>query len=464
EEQGKLAQDRFIFVLNKMDEHFKKNENILQTIENTKKYLEKHGIINPRIFPISASMATLFRIEETTPELLEELDKVLLNTHNIRINYCNEHDLQQYMVLNSRIEERLKKISNKTLKRTGLPALEAYISDYIEKYNEPYRIIRLTKAINLLLENARPQLENISSLRNKTQEELDSLRKILEDAKIKLNKSEEFNELIEELKKEEVGLSDEVANFFNQTNAKNFIPLINSAKEYFSRNKKIKKEIAEKKIKDLKSSLSDMLNEFLSALTWLNKAQQNYQLKELNDAYREFIGNTFENLLDKIDVKTKENIKISTININQYLNISENYIQKENVRIGQEKIERSFWKKLLELDFREKYRDITEEQDLVDVDSFWKDNSTKIQEELDKAIEQVRTAIQQNAINLTHDYCSELNNCFQEKVNDILSTLLRETEASDLEKRINEADEKLAILDKIEQTLTSISKVQVKGH
>ncbi|HED4466849.1 TPA: hypothetical protein R4353_002175, partial [Pasteurella multocida] len=176
------------------------------------------------------------------------------------------------------------------------------------------------------------------------------------------------------------------------------------------------------------------------------------------------IGNTFENLLDKIDVKTKENIKISTININQYLNISENYIQKENVRIGQEKIERSFWKKLLELDFREKYRDITEEQDLVDVDSFWKDNSTKIQEELDKAIEQVRTAIQQNAINLTHDYCSELNNCFQEKVNDILSTLLRETEASDLEKRINEADEKLAILDKIEQTLTSISKVQVKGH
>ncbi|MCL7826784.1 dynamin family protein, partial [Pasteurella multocida] len=200
EEQGKLAQDRFIFVLNKMDEHFKKNENILQTIENTKKYLEKHGIINPRIFPISASMATLFRIEETTPELLEELDKVLLNTHNIRINYCNEHDLQQYMVLNSRIEERLKKISNKTLKRTGLPALEAYISDYIEKYNEPYRIIRLTKAINLLLENARPQLENISSLRNKTQEELDSLRKILEDAKIKLNKSEEFNELIEELK------------------------------------------------------------------------------------------------------------------------------------------------------------------------------------------------------------------------------------------------------------------------
>ncbi|XWY19294.1 dynamin family protein [Bisgaard Taxon 45] len=463
EEQGKLAQDRFIFVLNKMDGYFCK-ENIQQGIENTKKYLEKHGIINPRVFPISASMAKLFRIEETTPELLEEPDKLSLTYYNKIINYCNENDLQQYMVLNSRIEERLKKVSNKTLKRTGLPALEAYISDYIEKYNEPYRIIRLTKAINLLLENARPQLENISSLRNKTQEELDSLRKILEDAKVKLNKSEEFNKFIDKLKSTEVGLSDEVANFFHQTNTKQFMPLIDSTEKYFSSNKKIKKEIAEKKIQSLKSSLSDMLNEFLAALTGLNKAKQNYQLEKLNDAYRKFIGNTFEGLLDKIDVKTKENLKTSTININQYLNISENYIQKENVRIGQEKIERSFWRKLLEFDFSEKYRDIIEEQDLVDLDSFWKDNRPKIESELSETLNQLSEEIKQNAINLTHDYCSELNHCFQEKVNEILSTLLRETEASDLEKRINEADEKLAILDEIEQTLTSISKVEVKGH
>lgn len=57
ESSGKQANDRFLFVINKVDERLIKSEPIEQLIIDTKKYLEEFNIDNPRLFPVAAQMA-----------------------------------------------------------------------------------------------------------------------------------------------------------------------------------------------------------------------------------------------------------------------------------------------------------------------------------------------------------------------------------------------------------------------
>lgn len=51
---GKQSKDRFIFVVNKMDDRRKEDGDTSQTLERVRAYLRKHGIINPNLFPAAA--------------------------------------------------------------------------------------------------------------------------------------------------------------------------------------------------------------------------------------------------------------------------------------------------------------------------------------------------------------------------------------------------------------------------
>lgn len=59
---GKQARDRFIFVLNKMDGRKEEDGDISDTLEECRKYLKRHGIENPNIFPVSALSALNIRL------------------------------------------------------------------------------------------------------------------------------------------------------------------------------------------------------------------------------------------------------------------------------------------------------------------------------------------------------------------------------------------------------------------
>ncbi len=55
---GKQARDRFIFVINKMDQRKEEDGDVSGTLENARKYLREHGgIDNPNLFPVSALSA-----------------------------------------------------------------------------------------------------------------------------------------------------------------------------------------------------------------------------------------------------------------------------------------------------------------------------------------------------------------------------------------------------------------------
>ena len=61
---GKQSKDRFIFVVNKMDDRKKEDGDTEQTLDRIRAYLKKHGINNPNLFPAAALPALNIRLIE----------------------------------------------------------------------------------------------------------------------------------------------------------------------------------------------------------------------------------------------------------------------------------------------------------------------------------------------------------------------------------------------------------------
>ena len=153
-EKGKLAQDRFMFLVNKMDVFFKKGESIEATLNRVRDYLATFGIENPNVFPICSRFALALKNQQLSSELLDEDDQDEIIELSRKISR-EGRDLNQYMPLSEKVKNRLtEKQLAPELYRTGIPAVEIVIDEYISKYHIIYRIERIQEVITDLLRRA----------------------------------------------------------------------------------------------------------------------------------------------------------------------------------------------------------------------------------------------------------------------------------------------------------------------
>ena len=160
---GKQSQDRFIFVVSRMDQipisksDTKEKNPIRAKIEEIKADLRRLGISNPRVFPVSAMIALKAReymsLEDEDQEEAEgDIKKFHRGLKRI------ESSLLDYTSVGSAIKNKIeaeiaeitKKIDNGEDKRSddlrlaellsGVPTLELAIEEYVTKYSVPARI------------------------------------------------------------------------------------------------------------------------------------------------------------------------------------------------------------------------------------------------------------------------------------------------------------------------------------
>lgn len=151
---GKQSQDRFIFVINKIDEFdIEAGESVSKTIRTVREYLEEQGIKNPNIFPASALMAKLIRMDQNGHQLTKKQKKVLRD-HDLFIEE-EELNLLKYVPLSKKRKESLntkvleakreEDTYQEVLLYSGVPAIEEAINEYLEKYAVTSKI---TTAVN----------------------------------------------------------------------------------------------------------------------------------------------------------------------------------------------------------------------------------------------------------------------------------------------------------------------------
>ena len=158
---GKQSQDRFIFVVNKMDDRRREDGDISEILDGVRSYLRRHGIENPNLFPAAALPALYIRLMKKASEGKAEVDEDLEDETERVIRKLNRNEklhLETYAPLpasiKKMIEDELEEAkqsgdySTQALIHTGIVSIEAAIRQYIKKYIQP---MKYSEAVNALL-------------------------------------------------------------------------------------------------------------------------------------------------------------------------------------------------------------------------------------------------------------------------------------------------------------------------
>jgi len=146
---GKQSKDRFIFVVNKMDDRRKEDGDIFQTMDRIRAYLKKHGIASPNLFPVAALPALNIRLIQSGVEVDEDtLDETELKVR--KLNRNQTFHFETYASLPASIRGEIKAQLNKAeqngdvnteaLIHTGVISVEAAIRQYVQKYAKTAKI------------------------------------------------------------------------------------------------------------------------------------------------------------------------------------------------------------------------------------------------------------------------------------------------------------------------------------
>lgn len=146
---GKQSKDRFIFVVNKMDDRKKEDGDVASTLSRIREYLKKHGILNPNLFPAAALPALNIRLIENGVQVDEDtLDETEMKVR--KLNRNETMHFESYASLPSsvrgEINNRLSKarneenINQEALIHTGVVSIEAAIRQYVLKYAKTAKI------------------------------------------------------------------------------------------------------------------------------------------------------------------------------------------------------------------------------------------------------------------------------------------------------------------------------------
>lgn len=154
---GKQSKDRFIFAVNKIDQFDTEEEDISSMLSKVKSYLEKHGIENPNIFPVSAELAKVIRLNKNGFDLTRK-QKSTLKDYDLFLEEEDLHTLKYTPLSENTKKEIQNKIDScndeyeKALYHTGIPYIETAINIYLEKYATTSKITAAVDSFKKIIE------------------------------------------------------------------------------------------------------------------------------------------------------------------------------------------------------------------------------------------------------------------------------------------------------------------------
>jgi hypothetical protein len=146
---GKQSKDRFIFVVNKIDDRRKEDGDTEQTLDKIRAYLRNHGIERANIFPAAALPALNIRLMQNGATVDEDTeDETFLKAKKLNRNetlHCEAY-APLPASLRGQINDKLSQASvdetgmSEALIHTGVVSIEAAIRQYVLKYAKTAKV------------------------------------------------------------------------------------------------------------------------------------------------------------------------------------------------------------------------------------------------------------------------------------------------------------------------------------
>ncbi len=308
---GKQSKDRFLFVVNKMDNRRKEDGDTAESLQRINKYLKEHGIENPNLFPAAALPALYIRLLNAGVEL----DHIDPDETEYLVGKLNKRDylhLEKYSSLpnsiQKNIEAKFEKYqedaddNNQALIHTGIVTIEAAIRQYVQKYAKTAKIKNIVDTFTHKLddvgcfENTKKELASNQKEADKIVEQIRIIKEKINDGK----SAQQFKSSVEAAKEKVC------------KDSKQYVKNINT--EY---RKKVNKKIEEYRDTEISVPGAKREIEYLKAFT--EKMQDKFR-EELEDLINDTLVKTSENLIKQYQNKvlslTDELNVTSSIDIN----------------------------------------------------------------------------------------------------------------------------------------------------
>ena len=488
---GKQSKDRFIFVINKMDDRKTEDGSTEEMLERVRTYLKKHGINNPNLFPAAALPALNIRMimkgegsvdDEDMRDMLEETE-----VKAKKLNRKAQMHFEEYASLPRSIKENIKeklkdsinaieseenpkkdseekkkearRIYTEALVHTGIVSVEAAIRQYVQKYAKTAKIKNIVDTfIHKLdaagvLEITKKELASNQDESEKIAKNIDIIRKKMTDVNRAKKFEESVNEAVSKVNVESVEVVDKIILKFQKRIQKKIDDV--RGKEIDVKDADIETENLKRFAKNLeplfKSDLEDMIKENV-----INTG--NMLLQE----YRNKLASLTDGIKDNITWKI-EPLELMKGNINSYGDFStERFVKQKEVEDGEEwdrKTDKKWYKPWTWFQedgyYRTKYKTVQ----YIDAGSM-----------TDDFLQPIQTGLYDNGKEATEHAKKESKKILDEfkkefqRLDELLEKMLIELESYALDKeqaeaRIKESESRIKWLEEIRHEVESILEI-----
>lgn len=447
---GKQSKDRFIFVVNKMDAFDpEKGENPLIALSNVRQYLESNGIHNPLVYPVSAYLTGLIRKPQDKHSRKERGD-----FSGLADLFGEEQcmNLLQYMPITSRVKRALaEKEYSDLMLSSGLPAVEAMIDEYIDKYNLPHR---LKRAYDALLRAIEVGLNEVNLIEGLDQDErvLSQINHEIQDLNKRKEKGFDVQAYKDKVAREGKSLPESTKQILVRLEAENKAFFAKIAKRFEGTEKPTKAErMAREAEEDLKSHFQQLINEYEKAFFSSQEAIR----QDLESDYHTYVTELFEECRH-LNLPTLAGIEQAVADMSLSLVVGREDIEIRRVKAGSYEVSTGKWWNPFSWGRTEtRYNYVDEE--FIDLEKFWQEHEVSIRMEFTELQNSARKNIEQKKDDLIEHFLTFMNREFDEKFDELIASIQNKlNDRGERERAIEEAKQQLDWINAFKTKLDQI--------
>lgn len=430
---GKQGKDRFIFVINKMDVFDpERGEDLPSVLARVREYLEDNGIQNPLLYPVSANLTRLIRKPSDLHSRKERGD------YRTMADLFSEEpsmNLLQYMPITSRVRRALEeKAYSPLMLSSGLPAVEAMIDEYIDKYNLPHRLKRVYDALSSAIEIGL----NESSLTAQLEQGEEELKRINEELKVlqaRRQKGFDVEAYKDKIAREGKVLPESTEQSLTALQKANDDFLKKTAERF---NGTAKPDAAERAMNEAEQNVRFYFKSLVNSYETVFEESQETIRTDLKAEYQQYVMDLFDGCQD-LELPILEGIRKSVADISLNLAVEKTEIKTRQVVSGQRVVKTSTWYKPWTWGDKETVN-VYKDEAYVDLAELWAERQTRVRTEFSKLVKSARKRIETGKDTLIEQYLAFMEQEFDEKFDALLSSIEEKlTDKKAREKALKEA-------------------------
>ncbi|WP_252180142.1 dynamin family protein [Endozoicomonas sp. 4G] len=446
---GRQSKDRFLFVINKMDDFDpEKGEDIGAVLGSVRKYLQDNGIDEPNIFPISARFAYLLR-EQGELTRSERRDK--RSFEDLFLEEASM-DLPMYTTMPSKVRNDMEtKTSSVAMLRSGLPAVEATIDEYIKKYAFPLRLHRAHEALSEAIKEGIREAE-LTQKMELDQQQLDQLHRDIKELKKRRDSGFNTKAYQEKVKQEGHALPEGVQHELDEIEAAVYT-LIRTLGEDFDGEASVDSahQQLDTAARDVEFAFKKTINNYEQAF---DRSQELIK-DRLREEYQQHVASLFPDS-KALELPAFKMLKESIGAISLVLDLQEDEVQSREEVSGYRTVSVSEWYNPFSWWKTEQVAEY-KTVEFVKLKNIWNDRLTYIRTNFNDLRDLALARINADKDKLVENYLSFMEREFMAKFDALLDDLETKIKHSDqLEAAIEEAKKEQLRIKKIKQDVANI--------